>query len=314
MCRQGVAVAKSYINDPGERLPKEFVTNPPMITVLAYSLWLGHRCLGWIATLEYSEFNSSANDTIVFLHGAGIGGWMWKPNIQHLTHFHCIAVDFPGHGESHGLPWNSFEDTAKGVARLITEKGKNGVAHVVGLSLGGYIALTLLKIAPHVVRRTLISGVQIGKMPYARLIELSAYAIAPFLHYQRLILMNAKGLRVPQKYIPDYVKGAKQFSKQSYLAIIKEAVNFEFSTEDFPRNKDVLLLAGAREHQRVLSSLNYFQRLNKVISFIVDDVGHAWSIEAPELFSEVVHAWITVEKMPDQLQRTSVVSEQRSSA
>jgi len=253
--------------------------------------------------LKYNEYNTNAEKTIVFLYGVGIGGWMWKPNIDFLSDFHCIAVDFPGHGESQDLIWQSFESTAKDVANLIALKGKNGVANVVGLSLGGYITLHLLKASPEVVQRAVISGIQIGKIPNARLIQLVGYIMSPFLHNERFIRMNAKGLKIPHVFLDDYVAGAKNVSKQSFNAINKEALNFEFAMEDFPMNKEVLFLAGENEHKLILSSLQYFQQLKKVESFVVDNVGHAWSIEKPKLFSDTVKNWINKEVLPETIHR-----------
>ena len=253
--------------------------------------------------LKYIEYNMNAEKTIVFLHGAGIGGWMWKPNIDFLGDFHCIAVDLPGHGKSKDLVWQSFESTAEDVASLIALKGKNGVAHVVGLSLGGYIALHLLKASPDVVQRAVISGIQVGKIPYAWLIQLVGYILSPFLHNEGFIRINAKGLKIPRVFIDDYVAGAKNVSKHAFHAINKEALNFEFAIDDFPLNKEVLFLAGENEHKLVLSSLQYFQEFKKVESFVVDNVGHAWSIEKPKLFSDTVKNWINKEALPETIHR-----------
>jgi pimeloyl-ACP methyl ester carboxylesterase len=82
---------------------------------------------------------------LVFLHGVGASGWMWARQVAALADFHCLNVDLPGHGRSNRVPWVSLADTAGQIAAIIRTRAANGRAHVVGLSLGGYIALALLE-------------------------------------------------------------------------------------------------------------------------------------------------------------------------
>ena len=77
---------------------------------------------------------------------------MWAEQVRHLSdRFHCVTIDLPGNGASHEVPWRSFDDSAAAVAAVIAATPA-GHAHVVGLSLGGYVAITL--IARHPADRT----------------------------------------------------------------------------------------------------------------------------------------------------------------
>ena len=46
------------------------------------------------------ESGSPGSPAIVFLHGNGANGTMWKTHMEQLADFHCLAPDFPGFGQS----------------------------------------------------------------------------------------------------------------------------------------------------------------------------------------------------------------------
>lgn len=51
--------------------------------------------------------------TIIFLHGNGTSGAMWKDHMSYFgRQYHCIAPDFPGYGKSNDQEWVSLGGTA----------------------------------------------------------------------------------------------------------------------------------------------------------------------------------------------------------
>ena len=46
------------------------------------------------------ESGDPAGPPIVFLHGGGLSGRMWQPQVDALREFHCLAPDLPEHGRS----------------------------------------------------------------------------------------------------------------------------------------------------------------------------------------------------------------------
>ena len=79
--------------------------------------------------------------TIVFLHGTRLTGSQWASQVAALSDaYHCLAVDLPGHGNQHGVTF-TLEGAADRVGDLIRREAHGGRAIVVGLSLGGYVAM-----------------------------------------------------------------------------------------------------------------------------------------------------------------------------
>ncbi len=45
--------------------------------------------------LYVKEFGHGQGPSIVFLHGGGLSGRMWQPQIERLPNFHCVVPDLP---------------------------------------------------------------------------------------------------------------------------------------------------------------------------------------------------------------------------
>jgi pimeloyl-ACP methyl ester carboxylesterase len=96
--------------------------------------------------------------TIVFLHGTVLTGAAWSAQIAALeSDFHCLAPDLPGHGTAAGEPF-TLDAAAEGVADLIEREAHGGRAILVGLSLGGYVAMTVAAGWPERVAGLAVSG------------------------------------------------------------------------------------------------------------------------------------------------------------
>ena len=90
-------------------------------------------------------------DPILFLHGLGMTRTGWDAQLEALADGHrCVAWDLPGYGASAPLGDFSLVAAADAAAGLVERLG--GSAHVVGMSMGGMIALELALRHPERVR------------------------------------------------------------------------------------------------------------------------------------------------------------------
>lgn len=95
--------------------------------------------------------------TIVFVHGALMGRSVWRPQLDALAdRYRCISVDLPGHGTQRDRAFE-LDDAVAGVVRAIDE-GAGGRAVLVGLSLGGYVAMAVAGRHPERVRSLVVAG------------------------------------------------------------------------------------------------------------------------------------------------------------
>ena len=95
--------------------------------------------------------------SIVFVHGAMMGRSVWRPQIDALAdRFRCISVDLPAHGSQRKRAFTMDEATAGVIAAI--DHAAGGRAVLVGLSLGGYVAMTVAGRHPERVRGLVIAG------------------------------------------------------------------------------------------------------------------------------------------------------------
>jgi pimeloyl-ACP methyl ester carboxylesterase len=92
-----------------------------------------------------------SGEPLLLLHALGTSRDAWAPVLPALAaRFDVLAVDLPGFGQSPPLPDGdepSPAALARAVADLLTELGMSA-PHVVGNSLGGWVALELAGIRP----------------------------------------------------------------------------------------------------------------------------------------------------------------------
>ncbi|WP_328390485.1 alpha/beta hydrolase [Streptomyces sp. NBC_00400] len=93
---------------------------------------------------------------LVFVHGMRLSGTMWRPVIRAIGQRHPTAApDLPGHGDRHGEPFSIL-----GAVAAVTEAidALGGRAMLVGLSLGGYVAIATAAAHPDRVLGTVAMG------------------------------------------------------------------------------------------------------------------------------------------------------------
>ncbi|MEJ7748847.1 MAG: alpha/beta hydrolase [Candidatus Limnocylindrales bacterium] len=99
----------------------------------------------------------TAGSPIVFVHGTRLTRSCWAGQMADLGRRHrVVAPDLPGHGAMADVPF-TLEGAAQHAARVI-EDAAGGSAIVVGLSLGGYVAMDLAARRPELVRGLVLSG------------------------------------------------------------------------------------------------------------------------------------------------------------
>ncbi len=111
-----------------------------------------------IAARAYDVEGPVGAPTIVFIHGTRLSRSCWSGQVRDLgTTYRVMALDLPGHGVLADVPF-TLAGASDVVARAIREAATDRRAVVVGLSLGGYVAMDLAARVPALVRGLVLAG------------------------------------------------------------------------------------------------------------------------------------------------------------
>lgn len=95
---------------------------------------------------------------IVFLHGTRLTRAQWWPQLRRLrAAYRCVVVDLPGHGALADRPF-TIEAATDLVRAAIKAEIPSGRAVIVGLSLGGYVAIDTAEAYPELVAGLVLAG------------------------------------------------------------------------------------------------------------------------------------------------------------
>lgn len=97
--------------------------------------------------------------TVVLIHGAGMDATVWQLQTRFLAHrgYRPVAIDLPGHGRTSGEPRQTVAAMGDWVAAFIDVAGL-APAHIVGHSMGTFIALEVAAKRPDLVRSLVLLG------------------------------------------------------------------------------------------------------------------------------------------------------------
>lgn len=253
--------------------------------------------------LYVDETGTPNAPSIVFLHGVGTSGWMWAKQLAAYTDFHCLNVDLPGHGKSNQITWVSLEDTAAQIATLIQGRTPNGQAHVVGLSLGGYVALILLEHHAHVLDRVVISGVTAAPMPNRSLLPVQLGLMSFLVRRRWFANTQARSLGLSPNMQSAFSENLLAMSLQAYRRIWEEVAYFRVPSSLRHVNVPTLITAGSRESDIITQAVRTLsEMMPNAQGSLAPGLGHGWNIESPDLFNAMVQAWISDSPLPARMQ------------
>ena len=109
------------------------------------------------AALHYLDLNASGHTAVILLHGLGASGSSWGLQFPAFEQagYRIIAPDLRGFGQSSYPGQTSIAEMAKDVRNLL-EQLKISKAHLVGISLGGTVALQFALDAPDRVHKLVL--------------------------------------------------------------------------------------------------------------------------------------------------------------
>ncbi len=253
-------------------------------------------------SLHVTTTGNASGPTVVLLHGLGVSSWMWDEQVAALSdRFRCVTIDLPGSGASSAEHWESLSGTAAAVADVVRDTADGGAAHVVGLSLGGYVALDLLVEHPDRVRSAVVSGVTTVPLSPAWLYGPATRASLALQRVPAFVRASAAMMRLPAESRAAFVADAARLDRGAAQRIYAELLHRSLPPLG-PHAERLLAVAGDREAKAIRTGLAAFAAAGATAA-VVPRASHAWNGEHPDLFSRTVAGWALDRALPAELQR-----------
>lgn len=234
--------------------------------------------------LSFERLGRAGGAPIVFLHGVGISSWMWREVAMRLPDADAILIDLPGHGRSRDVAWRSLPDSAAQVVAVMDHLALDQV-QLVGLSLGGYVALEALAAFPGRFHDAVISGVHAGGMPNQTLMVMMSAIMAPLAGLVPFAARTAKMLGGPEVDISAFQKEAAKTRPSAFRRASINATRFELPKELGAYRGGLTICCGSAEHPLIHDALPIIAGVvPQARTFIADDGGHGWPAQQPDRF------------------------------
>lgn len=257
-----------------------------------------------MTSLAIREVGEAGLPTVVLLHGVGGNGSMWTELMAGLPDSHCLAPDLPGHGRSRAIAWTSRAESARLVAQLIEERATGGRAHLVGLSLGGSVALELLATRPDLLDHVIVDGCGVMRSPIAGPMKIGVSMISPFLRFAPVARIIGRAFGVPPgDGLDDFVAQMQAVDARSFRRAFADANDMGLTPALLAAKCPTLLVAGEREMRHVRASNRLLsERMPHAEARMMRDAGHGWGpAQFPDIHLRMVAAWIAGRELPAEL-------------
>lgn len=246
--------------------------------------------------LYVSQEGNPLSTPVVLLHGLGANADSWLLQVPVLVQagYRTISPDFRGFGRSSPAPipdlWDLTRDTV-GVLNHLDIKS----AHMIGISMGGTVAIRLALDYPDKVRKLVLINT------FARLWPISPRTLVFFLY--RLIVfrvfgLNAQARSVAKNMFPDPTQAVLreslyaqivQSNPQVYRHLMRELIRFDVHNRLNEIRQPTLVLTGAQDRTVSTVIQRYLaDNIPGAIQKIIPGAGHGATGQMPELVNEAL--------------------------
>ncbi len=253
--------------------------------------------------MHYLDPAPERPQAVLLLHGLGASAASWQAQIPALVKagFRPIAVDMPGFGKTpyrgHWSPWAVAEE-----ALALLEKLHALPAHVVGISMGGTVALASALTAPSQVRSLTLVNTFAALRPDG----LRGWAYLAW----RMLLIHTLGLEAQARHVVAHIfpkpeqenlrqellTEILQADPRAYRAAMRALARFNVTNRLGEIQQPTLVITGEEDTtippktQRVLA-----QNIPHARQVVIPQAGHAVIADHPAAFNQALLSFLLFE-------------------
>lgn len=228
---------------------------------------------------------------LILLHGAGLTTSSWLPQVEALaSDSEVVGIDLPAHGQRHRQRF-SFEGASAAVAAAIDAAGRTR-AVVLGLSLGGYVAMDFAARNPDRVAGLILSGCTIDYSTPRKRFLVTINRVAVALYPKRILAaLQARSFRAEY---PEYAE--RIISSGFFLDGFGQALG-PLTKRYFPDrlrgfNGPILVLNGEKDKANRVEEARMMSVLPTAELVVLPGAGHICNLDDEDGFNAVVSRFV----------------------
>ncbi len=226
---------------------------------------------------------------VLMIHSMGIDAAMWREQFAALAgRYTCIAFDCRGHGDSSYNARFTVADVAADHKVGLDELGISA-CHVVGLAMGGPVALSFAAQWPEAVRSLVVADgfADMREVGGARIPEWSKNIRAtPMAEFGRNYAQSRLMKWAPPGAHDEVARAISKVPPEAYIDVMKAIFEIDFLTEVAAVRAPTLVLWG--EHDEVTPLEHSRQIADSIPGAVlktIPDAGHIANVDQPEAFN-----------------------------
>ncbi|MBE5779422.1 MAG: alpha/beta hydrolase [Clostridiales bacterium] len=198
--------------------------------------------------MHCESFGSNNKETILLLHGGGLGPWNYRKVASILSNdYHVVIPVLDGHAGCSD-PFTSIQANAERIIDFINQQLGGSVLLMGGLSLGAQILVEILARQPRICRHALIESALVYPM------KLTGLLVRPMLNMSYGLIsrkwfsrLQFAWLKMPPDLFDDYFRDTAKIHKESMIAFLESNAGFSLPPALSNSTADVHIFAGQRE-------------------------------------------------------------------
>lgn len=235
---------------------------------------------------------------LVFIHGAGGSIRTWKFQIDAFApHYRLLLIDLRDHGFSKDIlpEYEAYDfDIVAADILVVIDHLSIEKAHFVSLSIGSVILQKLDIDRPALIDRMVMAGAIFDGSKLMHMFVHSAKLLNWVLPYRAIywlfsfIVLPRSNHRL-SRYI--FRRQSKRLTQREYLKWVELYKPFFGLIRDYvnrPVTKKGLVVMGDQDHIFFRAAERFAQIQRNMRLSVIENCGHVCSIEAPELFNDLV--------------------------
>ena len=235
----------------------------------------------------FNAYGNQENPIILFLHGGGVGGWMWEEQVKYFEkNYYLLVPELPLSN-----PQFTIRETALEINQILANRIEKQKVILVGFSIGAQISIAMIGNNPNIFSAALINSALTIPI-YNRFMDVTLKYSYPLTKSRLFAKVQVGSMGVPDKYFNTYFEQSLNFTKEAFLNMMKENMNFHIPATFYEARIPLLFTIGSKEQKIVKQS--YEKLLNNTLNstgHVFEKVAHNAPFKVSSEFNRVLENW-----------------------